>query len=312
MTTDNEPVLVAKDLHAGYLPGVNILNGVNIIARPGELIGIIGPNGAGKSTFLKAVFGQVSIRQGSVTLKGQDITGWKPNRLVSTGVGFVPQTNNVFPSLTIQENLQMGIYQKPKKFREQLDKIFEIFPVLADRRDQRAGSLSGGERQSVAMARALMMDPSVLLLDEPSAGLSPVRQDETFIRTRRINKAGVSVIMVEQNARRCLQICDRAYVLDQGRDAYTGTGRELAKDPKVIQLYLGTLAADVEAETASTGPAPTPSATEEPAPAGYVSPDEQVPSAIGGAPTSAEDLPPGREPMSGPGVETAAEDPEKA
>ncbi|MGC0368282.1 branched-chain amino acid transport system ATP-binding protein [Microbacterium sp. SLBN-111] len=222
--TESQPVLVAKDLHAGYLPGINILNGVNIVAHPGELIGIIGPNGAGKSTFLKAVFGQVSIRQGSVSLKGTDITGWKPNRLVKQGVGFVPQTNNVFPSLTIEENLQMGIYQKPREFQTQLERIFEIFPVLADRRGQRAGSLSGGERQSVAMARALMMDPSVLLLDEPSAGLSPVRQDETFIRTRRINKAGVSVIMVEQNARRCLQICDRAYVLDQGKDAYTGTG----------------------------------------------------------------------------------------
>lgn len=250
-SSSTEPVLIAHDLHAGYLPGINILNGVNIEARPGELIGIIGPNGAGKSTLLKAIFGQVSIRQGSVTLKGTDITGWKPNRLVREGVGFVPQTNNVFPSLSIQENLQMGIYQKPKQFKTQLERIFEIFPVLADRRDQRAGSLSGGERQSVAMARALMMDPSVLLLDEPSAGLSPVRQDETFLRTRRINKAGVSVIMVEQNARRCLQICDRAYVLDQGRDAYTGTGRELAQDPKVIQLYLGTLAADVEAETKS-------------------------------------------------------------
>lgn len=254
MTTSTEPVLVAKDLHAGYLPGVNILNGVNIIANPGELIGIIGPNGAGKSTFLKAVFGQVSIRGGSITLKGDDITGWKPNRLVSAGVGFVPQTNNVFPSLTISENLQMGIYQKPKQFRSQLEKIFDIFPMLADRRDQRAGSLSGGERQSVAMARALMMDPSVLLLDEPSAGLSPVRQDETFIRTRRINRAGVSVIMVEQNARRCLQICDRAYVLDQGRDAYTGTGKELANDPKVIQLYLGTLAEDVDANKDAEAP----------------------------------------------------------
>jgi branched-chain amino acid transport system ATP-binding protein len=161
------------------------------------------------------------------------------------GIGFVPQNNNVFPSLTIEENLQMGIFQQPKLLNERLDKIFEIFPLLADRRGQRAGSLSGGERQSVAMARALMMDPSVLLLDEPSAGLSPVRQDETFIRTRRINKAGVSVIMVEQNARRCLQICDRGYVLDQGKDAYTGTGRELADDPKVIELYLGTLAKDV-------------------------------------------------------------------
>ena len=243
-----EPVLRADNLVAGYLPGVNILNGCSIEAYPGELIGIIGPNGAGKSTLFKALFGLVKIREGSVTLNGEDITGFKTNKLVQMGVGFVPQTNNVFPSLTIQENLQMGLFLQPKRLSERLDAIFDIFPVLADRRQQSAGSLSGGERQSVAMARALMMDPKVLLLDEPSAGLSPVRQDETFIRTRRINKAGVSVIMVEQNARRCLQIADRGYVLDQGRDAYTGTGRELADDPKVIELYLGTLAKDVDAK----------------------------------------------------------------
>ena len=244
--TGVEPVLRADNLVAGYLPGVNILNGCSIEAYPGELIGIIGPNGAGKSTLLKALFGLVKIREGSVTLNGEDITGFKTNKLVQMGVGFVPQTNNVFPSLTIQENLQMGLFLQPKRLNERLEAIFDIFPVLADRRQQSAGSLSGGERQSVAMARALMMDPKVLLLDEPSAGLSPVRQDETFIRTRRINKAGVSVIMVEQNARRCLQIADRGYVLDQGRDAYTGTGRELADDPKVIELYLGTLAKDVD------------------------------------------------------------------
>lgn len=241
-----EPVLRADNLVAGYLPGVNILNGCSIEAYPGELIGIIGPNGAGKSTLLKALFGLVKIREGNVVLNGEDITGFKTNKLVQMGVGFVPQTNNVFPSLTIEENLQMGIFLQPKRLNERLDAIFDIFPVLRDRRSQSAGSLSGGERQSVAMARALMMDPKVLLLDEPSAGLSPVRQDETFIRTRRINKAGVSVIMVEQNARRCLQIADRGYVLDQGRDAYTGTGRELADDPKVIELYLGTLAKEVE------------------------------------------------------------------
>jgi branched-chain amino acid transport system ATP-binding protein len=241
-----EPVLRADNLVAGYLPGVNILNGCSIEAYPGELIGIIGPNGAGKSTLLKALFGLVKIREGNVVLNGEDITGFKTNKLVQMGVGFVPQTNNVFPSLTIEENLQMGIFLQPKRLNERLEAIFDIFPVLRDRRSQSAGSLSGGERQSVAMARALMMDPKVLLLDEPSAGLSPVRQDETFIRTRRINKAGVSVIMVEQNARRCLQIADRGYVLDQGRDAYTGTGRELADDPKVIELYLGTLAKDVD------------------------------------------------------------------
>jgi branched-chain amino acid transport system ATP-binding protein len=242
------PVLQATDLVAGYVPGVNILNGCNLDVYPGELIGIIGPNGAGKSTLLKALFGLVSVRSGTVTLKGEDITGFKANRLVQAGVGFVPQNNNVFPSLTIEENLQMGLYLRPRLLVERLDAIFDLFPALADRRNQRAGSLSGGERQSVAMARALMMDPSVLLLDEPSAGLSPVRQDETFIRTRRINKTGVTIVMVEQNARRCLQICDRGYVLDQGRNAYTGTGRELADDPKVIELYLGTLAKDVDAE----------------------------------------------------------------
>jgi len=245
-TLEREPVLSAKNLVAGYLPGVNILNGCDLDCYPGELIGIIGPNGAGKSTLLKALFGLVSIREGSVTLQGEDITNLKANKLVQAGVGFVPQTNNVFPSLSIEENLQMGLYLRPKKFAERLEVIYDLFPVLGQRKGQRAGSLSGGERQSVAMARALMMDPKVLLLDEPSAGLSPVRQDETFIRTRRINKAGVSIVMVEQNARRCLQICDRGYVLDQGRNAYSGTGKELADDPKVIELYLGTLAKDVD------------------------------------------------------------------
>lgn len=245
-TLEREPVLSAKNLVAGYLPGVNILNGCDLDFYPGELIGIIGPNGAGKSTLLKALFGLVSIREGSVTLQGEDITNLKANKLVQAGVGFVPQTNNVFPSLSIEENLQMGLYLRPRKFAERLEVIYDLFPVLGQRKGQRAGSLSGGERQSVAMARALMMDPKVLLLDEPSAGLSPVRQDETFIRTRRINKAGVSIVMVEQNARRCLQICDRGYVLDQGKNAYSGTGKELADDPKVIELYLGTLAKDVD------------------------------------------------------------------
>lgn len=244
------PVVKADDLVAGYLPGVNILNGCTLEAFPGELVGIIGPNGAGKSTLLKALFGLVNVRSGAVTLEGEDITNQKANQLVQAGIGFVPQTNNVFPSLTIEENMQMGMFLRPKEFQTRVAEIWELFPVLGERRKQRAGSLSGGERQSVAMARALMMKPKVLLLDEPSAGLSPVRQDETFIRTREINKTGVTIIMVEQNARRCLQICDRAYVLDQGRNAYEGPGRELAKDPKVIQLYLGTLAADVEASHA--------------------------------------------------------------
>ncbi|HSJ21466.1 MAG TPA: ABC transporter ATP-binding protein [Nocardioidaceae bacterium] len=235
-------VLRADDLIAGYLPGVNILNGTDLYCMPGELVGIIGPNGAGKSTLLKALFGLVKIRSGKVLLKEQDITNKRADALVAAGIGFVPQTNNVFPSLTVQENLEMGTFQSPKKFAPRFDFVTELFPALRDRRAQRAGSLSGGERQMVAMGRALMMEPSVLLLDEPSAGLSPVMQDEVFVQTRRINRAGVSVVMVEQNASRCLQICDRAYVLDQGQNAYTGTGRELLHDPKVIELYLGTLA----------------------------------------------------------------------
>ncbi|MGZ8742934.1 MAG: ABC transporter ATP-binding protein [Nocardioides sp.] len=235
-------VLRADDLIAGYLPGVNILNGADLYCHENELVGIIGPNGAGKSTLLKALFGLVKVKTGTVKLNGEDVTNQRADSLVTKGIGFVPQTNNVFPSLTIQENLEMGVYQRPDSFKKRFEFVGELFPALLDRRAQRAGSLSGGERQMVAMGRALMMEPSVLLLDEPSAGLSPVMQDEVFVQTRRINRAGVSVVMVEQNARRCLQICDRGYVLDQGRNAYTGTGRELANDPKVIELYLGTLA----------------------------------------------------------------------
>ncbi len=237
-----EPLLRADDVVAGYVPEVDILKGCTLVAGPGELVAIIGPNGAGKSTLLKALFGLVTVRSGTVRLRGEDITGLKANKLVSRGVGFVPQTNNVFPSLTIEENLQMGVFQNPKRFAERFAFVCDLFPALGTRRSQRAGSLSGGERQMVAMARALMLEPSVLLLDEPSAGLSPALQDEVFIRTKQINRTGVTVVMVEQNARRCLQICDRGYVLDAGRNAYTGTGKSLIKDPKVIELYLGTLA----------------------------------------------------------------------
>ena len=244
----SQPLIEVKNVVAGYLPGVNILNGCSLTAQEGEIVGIIGPNGAGKSTLLKAMFGLVKVHEGTVSLGGQDITNMRTNKLVEMGVGFVPQTNNVFPSLSIEENLRMGLFLRPKKLRARLDAMYDLFPNLHERKDRSAGALSGGERQSLAMARALMMEPSVLLLDEPSAGLSPVRQDETFIRTRRINKTGVSVVMVEQNARRCLQICDRGYVLDQGKDAYTGAGRELADDPRVIELYLGTLAADVDGD----------------------------------------------------------------
>ncbi|MPZ73497.1 MAG: ATP-binding cassette domain-containing protein [Nitriliruptorales bacterium] len=232
----------AEELIAGYVPEVNILNGTQLDLYDGELIGIIGPNGAGKSTLLKAMFGLIPIRSGIVTFRGEDVTGAPAHELVSKGIGYVPQNNNVFPSLTVEENLEMGMYLNPKGFSERFDVVTELFPLLANRRKQKAGSMSGGERQMLAMGRAMMMDPAVLLLDEPSARLSPAFQDQVFIRCKQINRAGVSIIMVEQNARRCLQICDRGYVLDQGTNAYTNTGRALLEDPKVIELYLGTLA----------------------------------------------------------------------
>ena len=236
-------LLQASSLVAGYVPGVNILNGTSLELADGELIGIIGPNGAGKSTLLKALFGLIPVREGEVLLRGEPITGLPADKLVARGVGYVPQLANVFPRLTIAENLEMGAYQRPKSYRAQLERVVGIFPRLGERLRQRAGSLSGGERQMLAMGRALMMDPAVLLLDEPSAGLSPALQIQVFHITEQVNQAGVSVIMVEQNARRCLQICDRAYVLDQGRNAYSDTGEKLLVDPKVVELYLGTLRA---------------------------------------------------------------------
>lgn len=236
------PVLAAVDLVAGYIPGVDILQGCNVHVMKGELVGIIGPNGAGKSTLIKAMFGLVPVRSGKVLLGRDDITSLPAHSLVSRGLGYVPQNNNVFPSLTIEENLQMGLYLRPKEYRTRYGVITEMFPVLHERRAQKCGSLSGGERQVVAMGRALMTDPQVLFLDEPSAGLSPLMQDSVFASIKTINESGVSILMVEQNARSCLEISHRGYVLDQGKDAYTGTGHALLTDPKVIELYLGTLA----------------------------------------------------------------------
>ena len=242
-TAADGAVLRADDLIAGYLPGVNILNGADLYCHEGELVGIIGPNGAGKSTLLKALFGLVKITTGTVHAQGRGHhqparrrAGHRGHRLRAADQQRVPVADH---------RGEPGDGRLPgaqDSSRSASTSSCDLFPALGDRAAQRAGSLSGGERQMVAMGRALMMEPSVLLLDEPSAGLSPVMQDEVFVQTRRINRAGVSVVMVEQNASRCLQICDRGYVLDQGRNAYTGTGEELAKDPKVIELYLGTLA----------------------------------------------------------------------
>jgi len=240
--TGNGALLAASNLVAGYVPGVDILRGCNLELHRGEIVGVIGPNGAGKSTLVKAIFGQVEVRSGAVTFEGDDITSASPHQLVARGMGYVPQVANVFPTLSVTENLEMGLYLQPKAFDRRMADIRPLFPRLSERLKQRAGSLSGGERQMLAMARALMMEPSVLLLDEPSAGLSPAFQDQVFERVHEINDAGVSIVMVEQNARRCLQIADRAYVLDQGGNAYSGAGSELLHDPKVVELYLGTLA----------------------------------------------------------------------
>jgi branched-chain amino acid transport system ATP-binding protein len=234
-------VLAAESVVAGYLPGVDILTGCSLRVAADEIVGIIGPNGAGKSTLVKALFGLVTVRSGRVLLRGEDVTGSAAHELVARGVGYVPQVRNVFPRLTIDDNLRMGAYLQPGDLGTRRDELFELFPRLAERRRQRAGLLSGGERQMLAMARALMTAPTVLLLDEPSAGLSPAMQDDVFDRVVEINRTGSAVVMVEQNARRCLQIAHRGYVLDQGRNAHEGTGHDLLDDPRVIELYLGRL-----------------------------------------------------------------------
>ena len=238
-TTNGDNVLQADAVVAGYVPEVNILNGCDVVVRPGEFVGIIGPNGAGKSTFLKAVLGLVSVRSGSIRLRGEEITGQAAHRLVRRGVGFVPQTKNVFQTLTVRENLEMGCFLTPKRFGERFEVVTGLFPRLGERADQKAGSLSGGERQMVAMGRALMLDPSVLLLDEPSAGLSPMLQDEVFLRCKLINDTGVAILMVEQNARAALRVSDRGYVLVEGRNRLQGPAADLLADPAVGEAFLG-------------------------------------------------------------------------
>ncbi|MDZ7675525.1 MAG: ABC transporter ATP-binding protein [Acidimicrobiales bacterium] len=237
----SDPLLLADEVVAGYVPEVDILRGCSLHVDTGELVGIIGPNGAGKSTLIKTIFGLVPLRTGQVRLGDEQIDGLAAHELVERGVGYVPQRDNVFGSLNVDENLRMGVFLRPDEFDERRDHVCGLFPLLSDRLGQRAGSLSGGERQMLAMGRALMMQPSLLLLDEPSAGLSPAMQSEVFGRIDEINAAGVSILMVEQNARRCLEIADRGYVLDDGRNAYDGPGAELLDDPRVAELYLGTL-----------------------------------------------------------------------
>lgn len=234
-------LLEVTDVYAGYTKDLDILQGVNFTIAPGELVTVIGPNGAGKSTLAKTIFGLLSPNRGTILFQGRNIAGLKSNRIVPLGLCYVPQIANVFPSLTVEENLEMGAYIRSDSTKAPKQRVFAMFPRLAERRRQRAGTLSGGERQMLAMGRALMLEPSLLILDEPSAALSPVLVQGVFEQIRAINTNGTAIVLVEQNARKALEMADRGYVLESGRDRYTGTGAELLDDPKVGELYLGAL-----------------------------------------------------------------------
>jgi ABC-type branched-subunit amino acid transport system ATPase component len=232
--------LLVEDLVAGYSSEVEILNGVSVRLAEREIVAVVGPNGAGKSTLLKAIVGLVKPKRGRVRLAGRSLDGLKPSAVARLGVGYVPQRDNVFPSLTVAENLEMGLAAALEKpLAPRLEAMYALFPRLAERRRQRVATMSGGERQMVAMARALIPEPSVLLLDEPSAGLAPALVDLIFEQVQEIHRLGVAILMVEQNARRALALADRGYVLDLGRNAHEGPGRDLIDDPRVAELYLG-------------------------------------------------------------------------
>lgn len=231
-------LLTAQDLYGGY-GGGDILNGVSLRVDAGEVVVIVGPNGAGKSTAMKALFGLVNVRAGRVTFRDEDITRLSPDRIVGRGVCYVPQEANVFPSLTVLENLEMGAFIRKDDYSAQIERVFELFPPLKEKRGQAAGTLSGGQRQMVAIGRALMLDPEVLLLDEPTAGLSPKFIDLIFERIKGINASGVSILMVEQNARHALSLADRGYVLVLGANRYEDTGPNLLADREVAEMFLG-------------------------------------------------------------------------
>jgi neutral amino acid transport system ATP-binding protein len=234
----NGALLATRDLVAGYVPEVDILNGVSIEVREGEIVTVIGPNGAGKSTLIKTIFGLLRPRSGTIVFRGDDITVLKPHECARRGLSYVPQLDNVFPTLTVEENLEMGSLDTSAT-RSQIERMYELFPRLGERRTQTVGTMSGGERQMVAMARALMPAPQLVLLDEPSAGLAPAFVDAIFEKVEDINREGVTIVMVEQNARRALAMSNRGYVLDLGKDRFEGPGNELLNDPKVTELYLG-------------------------------------------------------------------------
>ncbi len=234
----NGVVLVTEDVVAGYVPEVDILGGVSIHVNEGEIVTVIGPNGAGKSTLVKTIFGLLRPRRGRILFRDADISGRRPHEITRLGLSYVPQLDNVFPSLTVEENLEMGSLDRATT-DEHIARMYELFPRLGERRGQTVGTMSGGERQMVAMARALMPDPQVLLLDEPSAGLAPAFVEAIFQKVEDINRAGVTLVMVEQNARRALGMSNRGYVLDLGKERFEGPGKELLEDPKVAELYLG-------------------------------------------------------------------------
>ncbi len=228
-----------REVYGGYGGGVDILSGVSLAVEPGEIVGIIGPNGAGKSTAMKVVFGLVHVRQGEVRFEDKNITRTPTDRIVRLGICYVPQTDNVFPSLTVHENLEMGAFVRDDDYSAQLERVYELFPPLRERRRQPAGTLSGGQRQMVAMGRALMLDPKLLLLDEPTAGLSPLFIDQIFEIVRRINGLGISILMVEQNAKRALRMAHRGYVLAMGRNRHEDTGPNLLANREVAEMFLG-------------------------------------------------------------------------
>jgi neutral amino acid transport system ATP-binding protein len=236
---DELSVLNVQKVVAGYVAELDILKGVSVRVEKGQTVCIIGPNGAGKSTLIKTIFGLLPPREGSIRFQGEEIGGLRPETVVEKGMAYVPQLGNVFPSMTVDENLEMGAWTRRDGVQEAKDRVFEMFPVLSKRRRQRAGTMSGGERQMVAMARALMVDPVLLLLDEPSAGLAPAVVEEVFINIRRIAQEGIPILLVEQNAKKALGYSDYAYVLDVGRNRFEGSGQELLENPEVGRLYLG-------------------------------------------------------------------------
>ncbi|HEV8033472.1 ABC transporter ATP-binding protein [Yoonia sp.] len=234
-----EPFLIGDAMTGGYGKGPDILHSCTIAAEKGEIAVIVGPNGAGKSTAMKAVFGMLNVNQGAVRLDGEDITHLSPQQRVVKGMGFVPQTSNIFTSMTVEENLEMGAFIRRDDFRDTMAQVYDLFPILKEKRNQAAGELSGGQRQQVAVGRALMTQPKVLMLDEPTAGVSPIVMDELFDRIIEVARTGIPILMVEQNARQALEIADKAYVLVQGRNAHTGTGKELLADEQVRRSFLG-------------------------------------------------------------------------